>query len=403
MDEVDIVIIGGGITGGGIAQAAMAAGFRVCLLEQGNIGAATSANSSKLIHGGLRYLETAQLNLVRKSLKERRNLLNLAPSLVHPVPFYIPIYQDSQRSRFEIRAGLSMYALLSEFDPLGRFESIPAFRWPQLSGLKLGGLKAVYQYWDAQTDDTLLTQAVVQSAAALGAEIHTQAKCEQIIHHPNGCQVHYTEGGKVQIVDAKLVINAAGPWVNNVLANVTPSIKMEPIDWVQGAHLLLDIPALDGILYLESCFDKRVVFVMPWYGKTLIGTTETPLASLDDKPQVTEEEERYLLGIYLHYFPHSESIAALQDKITSRFCGVRVLPRQASSAFERPRDTLFSEQPSHPNILTLYGGKLTTFRSSAQEVVDWIRLRLGARLPLADVDKLPLSLAANVDNHPEAT
>lgn len=390
MDAVDVVVIGGGITGGGIAQAVAAAGYSVRLLEKEHIGTQTSANSSKLIHGGLRYLETAQLGLVRKSLHERRQLLNLAPSLVRPVRFYIPIYQDSLRSRWEIRAGLSLYALLSEFDELGRFEAVPAHRWPHLTGLKLNGLKAVYQYWDAQTDDALLTQAVVRSAQSLGAQVETQADCQAVEHFPQHCVVHYQQAQSVTSMTAKAVINATGPWVNQMLGLVTPPIVTEAIEWVQGAHLLLDIPALEGILYLESCFDKRVVFVMPWYGKTLIGTTETPLAELTAKPIVTVEEERYLLGIYQHYFPHSGSIDALLASVVGRYCGVRVLPKQSASAFERPRDTLMSCQYSHPRILTLYGGKLTTFRSTAQDALKWLTPLLGPRKAKADINRLPL-------------
>lgn len=391
MSSFDIAIIGGGISGVGIAQYAAAAGYSTLLIEKGEIGGQTSANSSKLIHGGLRYLESGQVNLVRKSLLERRNLLDLAPSLVKPVPFYIPVYQDSQRNPLTIRAGLSLYALLSEFDPLGRFVSIPAVHWHRFNGLKLTGLKAVFQYWDAQTDDKLLTQAVARSAQALGAQIYTEAEFLQLNHLREHIELSFRHCGQVQQIDAKLVINAAGPWVNQVLANVEPPLAGVEIDWVQGAHLLLDLPAPEGILYLESCFDKRVIFVMPWYGQMLIGTTETVLTSIDTPPKVTESETQYLLGIYRHYFPLSPSIEELKAKIVQTYCGVRVLPKQASSAFERPRDTLMQTSVSHPRLLSLYGGKLTTFRSTSAEVIEWIEQKLGKRPPIADVDSLRLT------------
>ncbi|MDH1312969.1 FAD-dependent oxidoreductase [Shewanella xiamenensis] len=391
MSSFDIAIIGGGISGVGIAQYAAAAGYSTLLIEKGEIGGQTSANSSKLIHGGLRYLESGQVNLVRKSLLERRNLLDLAPSLVKPVPFYIPVYQDSQRNPLTIRAGLSLYALLSEFDPLGRFVSIPAVHWHRFNGLKLTGLKAVFQYWDAQTDDKLLTQAVARSAQALGAQIYAEAEFLQLNHLREHIELSFRHCGQVQQIDAKLVINAAGPWVNQVLANVEPPLAGVEIDWVQGAHLLLDLPAPEGILYLESCFDKRVIFVMPWYGQMLIGTTETVLTSIDTPPKVTESETQYLLGIYRHYFPLSPSIEELKAKIVQTYCGVRVLPKQASSAFERPRDTLMQTSVSHPRLLSLYGGKLTTFRSTSAEVIEWIEQKLGKRPPIADVDSLRLT------------
>ncbi|KEK29515.1 FAD-dependent glycerol-3-phosphate dehydrogenase, family protein [Shewanella xiamenensis] len=391
MSSFDIAIIGGGISGVGIAQYAAAAGYSTLLIEKGEIGGQTSANSSKLIHGGLRYLESGQVNLVRKSLLERRNLLDLAPSLVKPVPFYIPVYQDSQRNPLTIRAGLTLYALLSEFDPLGRFVSIPAVHWHRFNGLKLTGLKAVFQYWDAQTDDKLLTQAVARSAQALGAHIYAEAEFLQLNHLREHIELSFRHCDQVQQIDAKLVINAAGPWVNQVLANVEPPLAGVEIDWVQGAHLLLDLPAPEGILYLESCFDKRVIFVMPWYGQMLIGTTETVLTSIDTPPRVTESETQYLLGIYRHYFPLSPSIEELKAKIVQTYCGVRVLPKQASSAFERPRDTLMQTSVSHPRLLSLYGGKLTTFRSTSAEVIEWIEQKLGKRPPIADVDSLRLT------------
>ncbi|QYJ78199.1 glycerol-3-phosphate dehydrogenase/oxidase [Shewanella acanthi] len=391
MSSFDIAIIGGGISGVGIAQFAAAAGFRTLLIEKGDIGGQTSANSSKLIHGGLRYLETGQINLVRKSLQERRHLLDLAPSLVKPIPFYIPVYSGSQRSAFAIRAGLSLYAVLSEFDCLGRFSSVPAVHWHRLNGLKLQGLKAVFQYWDAQTDDKLLTQAVARSAQALGADVYAEAELLSLEHQSDGCKLTFSHAGKEQEVEAKLVVNAAGPWVNDVIAKVTPPLAGVELDWVQGAHLLLDIPAPEGILYLESCFDKRVIFVMPWYGQTLIGTTETVLEHLDSQQAVTESEIQYLLGIYRHYFPLSPDVEQLKAKIVKTFCGVRVLPKQSSSAFERPRDTLMQTSVSHPRLLSLYGGKLTTFRSTSSEVLQWIEQHLGKRQAIADVNSLSLS------------
>lgn len=391
MASFDIAIIGGGISGVGIAQYAAAAGYSTLLIEKGEIGGQTSANSSKLIHGGLRYLETGQINLVRKSLLERRHLLNLAPTLVKAVPFYIPVYDNSQRSPWTIRAGLSMYALLSEFDSLGQFVSVPAVHWHRFKGLKLKGLKAVFQYWDAQTDDKLLTQAVARSAQALGAEVYAEAEFLELEHRRETCELSFSHRGEIHKAEASLVINAAGPWVNTVLNKVLPPLAGVELDWVQGAHVLLDIPAPDGILYLESCFDKRVIFVMPWYGQTLVGTTETELASLDKPPQATESEINYLLGIYKHYFPLTPEIDELKTKITQTFCGIRVLPKQNSQAFERPRDTLMKTSISHPRILSLYGGKLTTFRSTSAEVLEWIEKALGKREAIADVDKLSLS------------
>ncbi|MCG9730136.1 FAD-dependent oxidoreductase [Shewanella sp. Isolate13] len=388
METVDLLVIGGGINGAGIAQCAAAAGYSVMLLEKETIAAQTSANSSKLIHGGLRYLESGQLPLVRKSLADRKALLKLAPSLVYPIPFYIPVYDNSRRSPWAIRAGLSLYAMLSDFDKLGQFKSVPAVHWSKIKGLKLSGLKAVYQYWDAQTDDKLLTQAVIRNARTLGADVLEHAHCTHIEHKQSHCVVRYQYAGTEQVIEAQAVVNAAGPWVNQVLESVFPPVTSLPIEWVQGSHLLLDIPANDGIIYLESCFDKRVIFVMPWKGRTLIGTTETTLSSLSGKPLVTAEEIEYLLGIYSHYFTCFGDLASLKERVVDSYCGVRVLPKLTGSAFDRPRDTVQQNQPSHPNLLSLYGGKLTTYRTTASEVCEWLEGTIGKRQSLADFEQL---------------
>ncbi|NRB23882.1 glycerol-3-phosphate dehydrogenase/oxidase [Shewanella sp.] len=390
MDTIDVVIIGGGINGAGIAQCAAAAGYSVLLLEKGAIGGQTSANSSKLIHGGLRYLETGQISLVRNSLSERRALLRLAPHLVKAVPFYIPVYDTSQRNQWAIRAGLTAYSVLSEFDPLGRFTSLPTVEWSKIAGLKLQGLKAVFKYWDAQTDDKALTQAVMRSAQDLGTQVLRYAECDAIVHTPDYCEVSYRYQDKLLVQRASSVINAAGPWVNDVIDSLVPPMAKESVDLVQGSHLLLDIPAPDGILYLESCFDKRVVFVMPWKGKTLLGTTETILEELDGKPESTREEISYLLGIYKHYFPAQDNIEQLEALIIDTFCGVRVLPKLNGSSFDRPREILLKTSITHPRLMTLYGGKLTTFRTTAREVVQWMESRIGKRVAVADLDTTPI-------------
>lgn len=386
MEAVDLAIIGAGITGVGIAQRAQAAGYRVLVLEKDGIGEKTSANSSKLIHGGLRYLETGQLNLVRQSLAQRKALLTLAPNLVKPIPFYIPIYQGSKRGPLAIRAGLTLYAMLSEFDSLGQFKSIDAKEWPTL-GLKLKGLRAVFRYWDAQTDDQALTLAVARSAQSLGATLMTDVDVERIEHNSDGCIVDYRCQQQQQQVFAKCVINATGPWVNRTLELVAPEIAKVDIELVQGSHLVLDVPSPSGILYLESIYDKRVVFVMPWHGKTMIGTTETAIDAIEHAG-VTTAEVDYLLGIYCYYFPHIAAEDGLRQKIVGQYCGIRVLPKQSGEVFDLPRDTLMCSQDSHPYLLTIYGGKLTTFRHTAEEAVAWVIERLGVRPIKADVNTL---------------
>ena len=248
----------------------------------------------------------------------------------------------------------------------------------------------MFRYWDAQTDDKALTQAVMRSAQDLGAQVLSHAECDAIVHTPDYCEVSYLYQDDLVVQRASCVINAAGPWVNDVIESLVPPMAKEHVDLVQGSHLLLDIPAPSGILYLESCFDNRVVFVMPWKGKTLLGTTETILDKLDGKPESTREEISYLLGIYKHYFPAQGSVEQLEALIIDTFCGVRVLPKLNGSSFDRPREILLKTSITHPRLMTLYGGKLTTFRTTSKEVVRWMASKLGKRISIADVDITPI-------------
>ncbi|KGJ95682.1 Glycerol-3-phosphate dehydrogenase [Thalassotalea sp. ND16A] len=390
--KYDITIIGGGIAGAGVAQAASAAGYKVLLLEQGEIAEQTSSCSSKLIHGGLRYLETGQLNLVFKALRERRALLRLAPDLVKPVAFYIPVYKNSRRGKWTLRAGLSLYAMLCILDPLSRFKQLPKSEWHKLEHLKHDNLQAVFQYWDAQTDDAQLTRAVVNNAQQLGATIVTQAAFIDGTKTANGYAINYQLNNQFENqsntntvkVTTAFIVNAAGPWVNQVLKQITPSIPGFDIDWVQGTHIILDTPAMTHVYYLESLIDDRVVFVMPWQGQTLVGTTETLLANLPDEITPKQQEIDYLLTIYQHYFPQRPV------KVVDAFAGVRVLPKQQQQAFDRKRQSIIYQGMTSPEVISLYGGKLTTFRATSKTVVALIEKTLGKRKKIADVNTLTL-------------
>ncbi len=191
----DVVVVGGGIHGVGIAQAVAAAGHSVLVLEQEALAAGSSSRSSKLIHGGLRYLESGQFKLVRESLQERAILLRLAPELVRLQKFLIPIYAHSRRHSWQLRIGLSLYALLGGMDPAARFGTVPRHEWGQLDGLETDGLRQVFHYHDAQTDDALLTAAVMRSAQSLGAELELPARCSGATLTGDEVIVRYLERG----------------------------------------------------------------------------------------------------------------------------------------------------------------------------------------------------------------
>ncbi|PAJ74963.1 FAD-dependent oxidoreductase [Pseudoalteromonas sp. NBT06-2] len=384
MTQFDVTIIGGGIAGAGVAQCAAAAGYRVLLLEKGDYASQTSCSSSKLIHGGLRYLETMQLNLVYNALHERTSLLRLAPELVKPVPFYIPLYKDSSRSVWTLRAGLSLYALLSGFTKLSRYKELPKKSWSVIQGLKTDGLIAVFQYWDAQTNDQLLTNSVINSAIDLGAKAQSYAEFIKAEKLSSGYKVTYRLNKDICEINTKMIINATGPWVNETLNKIYPQIKGCNIDWVQGTHVILDKTAPKKIFYLEVKTDQRVIFVMPWYGKTLIGTTEVLLQELPEYISPHAEEIDYLLSAYQSYYKGE------LPKIIRSFAGIRVLPKHSDTAFSRPRESIIWQDQNNPNIISLYGGKLTTFRMAAKKVVKKVKKQIGAKKIRANIDSIKL-------------
>lgn len=382
--DYDIVVIGAGIQGAGVAQAAAAAGYRVLVLEQTAIAGGTSSRSSKLIHGGLRYLESLQFGLVRKSLRERDILLDIAPRLVELVPFYIPVYKETTRRPWQLRLGLSLYALLGGLERRDRFHVLGGKEREALPGLKKDGLSTVFQYWDAQTDDAALTAAVVASAESLGATLRCPAEFRCATVSANAVSVIYAGNGEEREVTGRALVNTAGPWVREVISRIDPREEAKAVDLVQGAHLVLDAPAPEGVFYVEAPQDRRAVFVMPWQGRTLIGTTETLFQGdpADVKPTAAERE--YLLAIWRHYFPDSG------DTVIDSFAGLRVLPRSEKSVFNRARDTVF--QASHPGnrVLTLYGGKLTGYRATAEEALGYLRKVLPPATRRADTRSLRL-------------
>jgi len=368
----DIAIIGGGIQGVGVAQAAAAAGYSVVVFEQTGIASGTSSKSSKLIHGGLRYLESGQFKLVRKALLERERLIKLAPGLVKPIPFYIPIYRQTSRKSWQIGIGLFLYRILGSFKQYTRFKRIAVNKNKPLplKGLRKTDLKVMFQYYDAQTDDRLLTHAVMHSAQSLGAVLHCPTKVIQLNFQDGAYHIQTESAQEVSdkipaTISAKLVVNASGPWVNKLLTKVTGRpVETMNCDLVQGTHIVIDAAAPDGVIYVEAPQDKRAVFIMPWKNKTLIGTTEKMYKGDPAKVTASDAEIQYLKEIYAYYMPEQAI------NIIETFAGVRVLPKSETSFFSRPRDTVIHS--SAKNLLTLYGGKLTSYRATAEQVLDKI-------------------------------
>lgn len=388
--DYDVLVIGGGIHGAGAAQAAAAAGYRALLLEKKALAAGTSSRSSKLIHGGLRYLETFQLELVRESLQERAILLRIAPDLVRLAPFHLPIYPETSRRPWKISIGLSLYSLLARGGPGAGSQKVPRREWDGLDGLRTDGLQAVFRYQDACTDDAALTRAVAASAASLGAVIECPATLRAAKREEEGWLVRYETAGTEKECRASAVVNAAGPWANESLSRFAPAVPPHPIELVQGSHAVIEGTIERGFYYVEAPADRRAVFVMPWKrGSTLVGTTETPFSGKPDEVRPLPAELDYLKETFRRYFP--ERSWTLRES----FAGLRVLPKEDRSPFHRPRGVFFgADDPARPRLVTVYGGKLTGYRSTSRKVMRILSRSLPPATPIADTATLPLQPAS---------
>ena len=393
--DFDLIVIGGGINGAGIARDAALRGLRTCLVEQGDLCNSTTRWSSRLIHGGLRYLEFGELGLVHESLQERENLLRNAPHLVRPLPLLIPVYEDSRRGMNTVDFGLYVYDLLS----IGR--SIPGHRrlsreqtLKELPGLAADGLTGAAIYYDAQV--TYVERLVVENAlaaAAAGARIETHTAVEKVLldrNHVTGVEVRNTRTGERSTRHAPAIVNAAGPWVDRVLAAAGRPLPRF-LGPTKGTHII--VPPLAGLAgtacYGEARSDGRPFFILPWNGMTLIGTTDI---RSDEDPatlRATGAEIRYLLEETCQMFP---GCGLTRDSILYTWCGMRPLPRQGlreTAAITR-RHVIRRHGRSARGLTSVIGGKITTYRHLAEEVVDELAPRLKVNVRSCSTAEAPL-------------
>ena len=387
----DVVIVGGGIQGVGVAQAAAAEGHSVLVLEKTGLAEGTSSKSSKLIHGGLRYLESWQFSLVRECLRERSILLKIAPDLVKLRRFYIPVYEQTRRSCLHINIGLKLYYALANFRSEAKPTQIESSQWGGLDGLNTQNLKSVFCYADAQTDDRLLTKAVMNSAREMEAELLAPAIFLSAAANAEGCEVTYAFDGEERSCTAGVLVNAGGPWVNDVARKITPTPDLQDVDLVAGSHILLEGATTEGVYYTESPRDGRAVFVMPWYGKTLVGTTERAFRDLPDLVKPSLAEQNYLLSALRYHFPRYQDTTI--NDVLSAFAGLRVLPKGKGHAFHRTREVIFKmDSKDKPRVLSIYGGKLTAYRATAQDVMERLRQSLPVRARRGQTHEIKLTL-----------
>jgi glycerol-3-phosphate dehydrogenase len=382
----DLVVIGAGINGAGIARDAAMRGLRVLLVDKGDMASGTTAWSTRLIHGGLRYLEHAEVGLVRESLRERERLLRIAPHLVRPLSMMIPVYKKARRGWLTIRAGMIAYDSLSLDKSLARHRMLSreATR-TRAPGLNPDGLRGAALYYDAQVEfaERLVFENAL-SATQHGASILTYARVDRFIVEEGsvrGIELTDLLNDRVHTVRATLTVNVSGPWVDEVLAGANrPSKRL--ICGTKGSHLIVDdFPgAPRDALYVEAHADGRPFFIIPWNGAYLIGTTDLPYSGDLDRVEADEAEINYLLEETNRVIPEAQLTRAA---IRYTYSGVRPLPcRTGQDPAGITRRHFINEHSTALNgLFSIVGGKLTTYRNLSEQVVDLIFKRLGRRAP----------------------
>ena len=356
----DLFIIGGGINGAGIARDAAGRGLSVCLADKGEIGGATSSWSTKLIHGGLRYLENYEFKLVRESLKEREIVYKIARHISKPIPFIIP-HTDKIRSAWLIKFGLLLY------DNLGGKTSIPKSKTLDLNKKFPNILKEKYktgfQYFDIQIDDKKLTKLNAQDAKKNKAKIleYNKVKKAEIIN--NEWVISLQNRKKIK---SKVLINASGPWINETLHRNIKIKSKNKIRLVKGSHIITKKLYKEDVAFTFQNTDKRIIFVIPYKKKfSLIGTTEVEVKS-PEKSVISKQETQYLIRSVNNYLKKQIS----KKDIVDTYSGIRPLIEDFKEASKVTRDYVFDLNiVKKLPLLNIYGGKLTTYRKLSEKVL----------------------------------
>jgi glycerol-3-phosphate dehydrogenase len=387
-EELDVLIIGGGITGAGLLLDGAARGLLTGLVDAHDFASGTSSRSTKLIHGGLRYLEHFEFGLVREALHERAVLTRLARHLVEPVPFMIPIYSDQRRNYdnpLKLRAGLYLYDLLSGSRSPGRHKRLSASetraRAPQLS---VEGLRGSLLYYDCRTDDARLVIEVLKSAHALGGLAASYAPVEGFngsggsggAGRISGVHVRDQLSGTSLDVRARVVINATGVWMDDVLGLREGAERRKVVRPSKGIHLIVSTDRLRIAepWLIPASTGHRFYFVVPWEGRVLIGTTDTDYEGDKENPRADAEEVEEILNAINSYFPEAR---LGEEDVISTIAGLRPL---IASDGNHPTASISREEQlfeSGDGLISIAGGKLTTYRVMAKKTMDLAVSRLG--------------------------
>lgn len=400
-EAFDLAIIGAGINGAGIARDASLRGLSVVVFEKSDIASGTSAASSRLIHGGLRYLEYGEIPLVYESLHERSTLLRIAPHLVRPLRITIPIYKGAKRGRLLIRLGMLAYDLLSfgkelpQHDMPGRDEMLKI-----VPGLQSEGLMGGARYFDAQVAfaERLVLENMLAASAA-GASVRIWQRVTKLSVRDHSVQElhwHNEITNERGACSARLVINAAGPWLDQVLETAAGE-RMPLIGGTKGSHIVVSAfaGAPEDAFYVEATADGRPIFILPWNGLFLVGTTDIRFDGSPDEVCASDAEIDYLLQETNRVFPRA---GLTRRDIHYAYAGVRPLPRKKGpeSAITR-KHIILQHHDYAKNLISIIGGKLTTYRHLAEQAVDRVVTILGADLPACSTKAIRLPGGQGLD------
>ena len=371
----DIAIIGGGATGLGVALDAALRGFSVVLLESHDFAKGTSSRATKLVHGGVRYLAQGNISLVREALHERSTLLHNAPHLAQPLPFVMPSYKYWETPFYGV--GLKMYDALAGKAGLGSTEFLSRSQTLHcLPTARREGLKGGVKYWDGQFDDARLALALARTAAAAGALVVNYCAATGLIHEAGklvGVRCQDQETGREHALRARCVVNAAGVWVDAFRQKDGEALERPSRPMVapsQGVHLVVDraFLASDHALMVPKTADGRVLFAVPWLGKTILGTTDTPRHDLDREPRPFKAEVDFILGESARYLSQAPS----EKDVKSIWVGLRPLvkPQDDDGDHTKSISREHTVLVSRSGLVTVTGGKWTTYRAMAEDVLD---------------------------------
>ena len=368
MIDCDLLVVGGGINGAGIARDAAGRGLKVVLCEKDDLGAHTSSASSKLIHGGLRYLEYREFGLVRKALAEREVLLRSAPHIMRPLRFVMP-HVPGQRPAWLIRAGLFLY------DRLAPRAFLPASSALDLAGHQAGAplkpeFTRAFAYSDGWVDDARLVVLNVLDAHERGARVLTHAVCEDAVRRGAHWEARIVQGGAALSVRARGLVNAAGPWAAGLARRANRGARHRTLRLVKGSHIVVPRLFEHGSAYLFQHADGRVVFAIPYEEAfTLVGTTDVDFEGDPGAAAIGDGETRYLCELANRYFQRQ---LTAHDVVWS-YSGVRpLLEDAAGSAAAATRDYYLERDAEGAPLLSVYGGKITTYRKLAEQALDWL-------------------------------